>query len=663
MRRWRGVLGAVLLLGCSAKPTTVLLTIEADAAVGPLDSLELDVFGLTGVAVQGRRLPESGAPDLPDDVVLFPPVSSGPLRIVVDGIHGGVVAAQGAVRVELRSGEQVKATVTLRTGKLPDGDGDGVPDVVDNCPASPNPDQGPCPGTDGPMFPDAGDGAAPDSAGDGQSPDLVPTPDQLRPDFPQLSCTVKSECDDQDACTTEECVSGECVYQVVSCPSPPSDPCQVAACDKDNGCYVADAPDNTTCDDGLFCTEGDACKAGTCVSQARDCSVAAPTCKLGSCNETLNACTYSSVPAGTTCDDSDPCSQGETCDSSGACTAPDPVTETVTSAQIADGSDRTIVVDSQGNVHIVYFFLAATELRHATNASGSWVTSTIDTNGDTGHWPALAIDSQDALHVVYEDDTSKTMRYAVRSGNNWVKYAIGPGVGHSGIAVSGAKVHVSYVNNNALYYASGAAGSWSPTQVDSSGAAAPSAGVFSSLALDSSGKVHIAHAWGSLTSSTTAVKLRHSTNAGGSWVSEDAAPSITGAHGALCSIAIDSQDTIRISHHTSVSAGPADGLHLSTLVNGGSWQTQTLVTGAQGSFSSILVNSKDDVYIAYRKYDVGELRYITNASGSWQATVLDTNGQTGRWASIFQAPSGRIHIGYENDTAGLLRHAYFSACP
>jgi len=660
MRRWPGVLGAVLLLGCPAdKPTTVLLTIEADAAVGPLDSLELDVFSLTGVAVLGRRLPERGTPQLPDDVVLYPPVSSGPLRIVVDGIRGGAVAAQGAVRVALEAGQQVKATVTLTAGKLPDGDGDGVPDVVDNCPASPNPDQGPCTTADGPLFPDGG----PDGAGDGPPPDLVPVPD-LRPDFPQLSCTVKSECDDQDACTTEECVSGDCVYEVVSCPSPPNDPCKVSGCDKDDGCYIDDAPDGTTCSDGLYCTEGDACKAGACASQPRDCSVGAPTCKVGTCNEALNTCTYSSAPAGTTCDDSDPCTQGETCDTAGACTAPGPVTETVTPAQIADGSDRTIVVDSQGKVHIVYFFGAANELRYATNASGSWVTSTIDTNGDTGHWPALAIDSQDALHVVYEDDTNKTMRYATRSGNNWVKYAIGPGVGHSGIAVSGAKVHASYVNNNALYYASGAGGSWSPTQVESADAgAAPSAGVFSSLALDSGGKVHIAHAWGSLGSSTTAVKLRHSTDASGSWVSEDAAPSITGAHGALCSIAVDSKDTIRISHFTSVSAGPSDGLHLSTLVKGGSWQTQTLVSGAQGSFSSILVNSKDDVYIAYRKYDVGELRYITNASGSWDATVLDTTGQTGRWASIFQAPSGRIHIGYEDDSASLLRHAHFSACP
>lgn len=659
MRRWLGVLGALLLLGCPSQPTTVLLTIEAEATVGSLDALELDVFSPTGVAVQGRRLPEEGPPELPDDVVLYPPVSSGPLRMVVDGIRGGALVAQGAATVELKPGEQVKATVTLAAGQLPDGDGDGVPDVVDSCPAAPNPDQGPCPGADGPLFPDAGDSAVTD----GPSSDRVAVPDQLRPDFPQLSCTVNSECDDQDACTTEQCVSGECVYAVVACPSPPNTPCKVAACDKDNGCYVADAPDNTTCDDGLFCTEGDACKTGSCVSQPRDCSVGAPSCKVGTCNETLNTCTYSSVPTGATCDDSDPCTQGETCDSNGACTAPDPVTETVTSAQIADGSDRTIVVDSQGNVHIVYFFVPATELRYATNASGSWVISTIDSNGDTGHWPALAIDSQDSLHVVYEDSTNSTMRYAVRSGNNWVKYAIGPGVGHSGIAVSGAKIHVSYVNNNALYYASGAGGSWSPTQIEAAGGAAPSAGVFSSLALDSGGKVHIAHAWGSLGTTLAAVKLRHSTDASGSWVSEDAAPGVTGSHGALCSIAIDSQDTIRISHYTHVSAGPIDGLHLSTRVQGGSWQTQTLVTGAQGSFSSILVNGKDDVYIAYRKYDVGELRYITNASGSWQATVLDTNGQTGRWASIFQAPSGRIHIGYEEDAAGLLRHAYFSACP
>lgn len=151
--------------GCSKDaPSTVLLTIRSAAELQP-DELRLSVFDPASRVVDGQRLPASGAPTLPSTVVLYPATSSGELRLLVRARVGDAVVAEGVTRVELKSGAQVLAEVTLLSGRLADRDGDGVPDDIDRCPDLPNPAQGAC-------SPDAGmDGPAREAGPDGPLPD------------------------------------------------------------------------------------------------------------------------------------------------------------------------------------------------------------------------------------------------------------------------------------------------------------------------------------------------------------------------------------------------------------------------------------------------------------------------------------------------------------
>ncbi len=53
------------------------------------------------------------------------------------------------------------------------------------------------------------------------------------------------------------------------------------------------------------------------------------------------------------------------------------------------------------------------DLKYATNASGAWVTSTIDSAGDVG--TSIAIDSSNNVHISYYDyydDTNADLKYA-----------------------------------------------------------------------------------------------------------------------------------------------------------------------------------------------------------------------------------------------------------
>jgi thrombospondin type 3 repeat protein len=152
-------LGALLVTvtscGKAVPPTSLFVTIEAEAAIDPPpDELRISVFGNTSAILQNQRLPASGplvpsSPTslgtvtiyLPDAAAGPPPQTTAHARLDVRALVAGAPKLEGALEVDVPRGTQVAATVTLRAGALPDGDGDGVPDVIDDCPATANPNQ------------------------------------------------------------------------------------------------------------------------------------------------------------------------------------------------------------------------------------------------------------------------------------------------------------------------------------------------------------------------------------------------------------------------------------------------------------------------------------------------------------------------------------------
>lgn len=120
-------------------------------------------------------------------------------------------------------------------------------------------------------------------------------------------------CDDGDACTLDACDGSGCLHRALDCP-PPTNPCQVAACDSVTGCGARDAPDGTACGPN-DCATAQVCVAGQCVTamapNGSECQPAtrcqpAGRCQDGTCqranpNVLPPAWTYS-PPAGWTLD-------------------------------------------------------------------------------------------------------------------------------------------------------------------------------------------------------------------------------------------------------------------------------------------------------------------------------------------------------------------------
>jgi hypothetical protein len=129
-----------------------------------------------------------------------------------------------------------------------------------------------------------------------------------------------SPCDDGDACTkSDTCAAGACVGgDKVDCSA---DQCHDGGtCDPATGlCSSSPRVNGTPCDDGAFCTVGDACRAGACAGGPRDCSASGADCTLGVCSETQDACLSQPKSDGTPCDDGNACTARDVC-VAGVCT-------------------------------------------------------------------------------------------------------------------------------------------------------------------------------------------------------------------------------------------------------------------------------------------------------------------------------------------------------
>lgn len=164
--------------------------------------------------------------------------------------------------------------------------------------------------------------AAADAAKDGSAADV--TKDV------QPACQIGSDCDDQNPCTTNSCVSGNCVYvgNGLCCQS-------AADCDDGNAC-TADACFSSGCLHTLkACNDGLSCTVDSCQPANGQCkhAVLAGFCAIdGQCVPTGTsgpgaclACVPEIEPkgwsavAGKPCDDGVACTSADQCDANGSC--------------------------------------------------------------------------------------------------------------------------------------------------------------------------------------------------------------------------------------------------------------------------------------------------------------------------------------------------------
>jgi hypothetical protein len=116
--------------------------------------------------------------------------------------------------------------------------------------------------------------------------------------------------------------------------------------------------------------------------------------------------------------------------------------------------------------------------------------------------------------------------------------------------------------------------------------------------------------------------------------------------GWFTSIALDFLDKPHISYYDSVD----QDLKYTTNAEG-SWST-TIVdsVGNVGEFTSIALDSANQAHISYFDVTNSDLKYATDAGGLWSNITLDSDGNVGSYTSIALDSTDRIHISYHDSS-------------
>jgi len=157
-----GVLSLLAASCQSAKsvpePGSVLLNVKCAPGLPNPDELRAFVYDDGGAIWENTRIPETGAlkaksqTDL-GTVLIQPRAIQGALRIHLQGLSRGTRIMDGMLSIPQLDGKRQVFDILLSGGVPADGDGDGVPEPLDDCPSLANPKQGGCPSV---AIPDGG---------------------------------------------------------------------------------------------------------------------------------------------------------------------------------------------------------------------------------------------------------------------------------------------------------------------------------------------------------------------------------------------------------------------------------------------------------------------------------------------------------------------------
>ena len=131
---------AAALAGCGS-PTSLSLSLSLSPGVTAPDTLVVSLYGAGRLSAPEAVPLTSAGKSLPGTLVLGPLDPAAPdFRVQVDGLAAGALVAQAAARQALARSRQNRLALALGP-PLADGDHDGVPDAIDDCPTLSDPDQ------------------------------------------------------------------------------------------------------------------------------------------------------------------------------------------------------------------------------------------------------------------------------------------------------------------------------------------------------------------------------------------------------------------------------------------------------------------------------------------------------------------------------------------
>lgn len=287
-----------------------------------------------------------------------------------------------------------------------------------------------------------------------------------------------------------------------------------------------------------------------------------------------------------------------------------------------------------------------------TNVSGSWVTWIVGSASD--HATSIAVDANGKCHIVY-NGTNGDLKYATNATSDGglistIETGAWSGLyGGEDIAIdSNGKPHITYFRGTAmdLKYATKASGTWSTSVVINGTITGASPAYSTSIGVDSDNKIHISYYDDAMPDS-----IKYVTNISGSWV-ETTIDTIGLAAGWTTSLAVDSNNKIHISYYDPKN----DELKYASNASG-TWQTEIVNKSSGNVFNASLAIDKTNGNQVHMVFGSGSgFMYARKSAGTWQISKIDEDW-TGNYNSI-AIGSNSIHISYQDGFNNNLKYAW-----
>jgi hypothetical protein len=322
-------------------------------------------------------------------------------------------------------------------------------------------------------------------------------------------------------------------------------------------------------------------------------------------------------------------------------------------------TQASVAVDASNKVHVAYFGgWSNWDLYYATNTSGSWVHTALDTSGSsdtvaTGRVNSILIDAAGKVHISYAKQISGSnsgLYYATNASGSWVTSAInleGSGLDRGQdnrmVIDSAGKLHVVHMDDgpNQMRYSTNASGSWVSENVN------PATDVGEhgmDIAVDSTGKVHFAFEQGTVSNKGMAYRSGNS----GAWSSVTL---IAGHNCGKTAICVDSAGKVHIIFNRIIAPDTFPRLQYATNKSG-AWVVQTIYTFTSTPFTHMLdmvIDQWDRLHATWYDNTAGHLKYASNISGAWVVQTPDNTGKVGLRANIAVGGDGVAHIVYHRE--------------
>jgi len=162
------------------------------------------------------------------------------------------------------------------------------------------------------------------------------------------------------------------------------------------------------------------------------------------------------------------------------------------------GEYASLILESKDKVHIAYFDYLNGNLKHAVRGPDGWIIETVDNEGTVGQFLSLTKDDKGKIYISYRDQGKNRLKIAIYEGRKWAIEALDKeqfAIDTSIFVDTQGKVYISYYNfsKGCLKLATKYKDQWKTEIVDDGENQSNDVGGFSSIKVDSSGRIHISY--------------------------------------------------------------------------------------------------------------------------------------------------------------------------